>query len=56
VFQLPVSRFINPDICARCEGFPPAGFTCDACGTSGRKANELGLALSKRDRPERTYP
>ncbi len=35
---VPLTAMLEPIECSRCDGSPPAGFTCRACGTEGEDA------------------
>jgi lambda repressor-like predicted transcriptional regulator len=35
---MPLGDLIAPVTCTRCTGKPPAGFTCQECGTEGASA------------------
>jgi transcriptional regulator with XRE-family HTH domain len=37
VFGVPLERLLET-VCDTCQGFPPAGFTCNDCGATGVRA------------------
>lgn len=34
-FDVPLADLAGPFDCAQCDDYPPAGFTCRACGAEG---------------------
>ena len=42
---IPLAALLTELECARCDGTPPAGFICSACGREGKSSsNERGAA------------
>ena len=36
-FGIPLDDLLAESFCHACDGVPPAGFTCQACGTEGTR-------------------